>query len=199
MRAKRPIATTSRLAHARTSFEWRLRRQVSDSGNSWGVWRQIDTSVTRWRRHACPLPPPHIHTTLNVRARHNYSTPLIAGTGSPVSRRCILATHSFTNNTYAAQYAEQGLPNDTVPVRLSVCLSVPVWAHSSKPAVGPSGRRYRSMLQQRRRSGSATLSAYVYALSWTQTCFIKHVIAKGDITVKHHTDNCAQLKYNRQK
>ena len=70
-----------------------------------------------------PLPPPHIHTTLNVRARHNYSTPLIARTGSPVSRRCILATNSFTNNTYAAQYAEQGLRNDTVPVRLSVCLS----------------------------------------------------------------------------
>jgi len=42
----------------------------------------------------------------------------------------------------------------------SVCLS-----QYGPTAVGPSGRRYRSMLQQRRRSGSATLSAYVYARS----------------------------------
>ena len=62
-------------------------------------------------------------------------------------------------------------------VRLFVRLSVPAWAHSSKPAAAGLpvwDRRTKDidrLLQQRRaNTGSATLSAYVG--SWTKSCLI---------------------------
>jgi len=70
---------------------------------------------------------------------------------------CVLSR--FNKRKSVSQYAEQGLYNATVSVRLSISLSVPAQAHSSKPAaaVGPAGAQQ----QRRENAGSATLSAYV--------------------------------------
>jgi len=64
-------------------------------------------------------------------------------------------------------------------IRPSVRLSVPAWAHSSKPAAAglllwarQAGDLDRLRQQRRENAGSTTLSAYVR--SWTETCSLNN-------------------------
>jgi len=94
------------------------------------------------------------------------------GVGTPID---LLAVHDSTcvfqyiRAYWHCPHNEQGfIRNGTVSVRPSVRLSVPAWAHSSKPAASGLLLWARQavnidlLLQQRRaNAGSATLSAYV--------------------------------------